>query len=177
MWGESIIAGVLVGAATGAIEQTIAHYASGGKPEGLFGGALWKSIGIGAALGGGLSGLFGGAKAAHSAYKAWSTAAKAVKMGINITSKSIRVVANYALSTFKMMLQSYLVGQRFVYAAEISLLTGEKRRLFPDILSSLLNYLNSPPHATGIPVWAFTGGGWGQTSAEAVLLQTMPLAP
>lgn len=165
---ETVVSMALVGAATGAIESSIAHFASGGSADGLL-GELLTGIAMGFAIGAVSGGLMGGLTALG---KLGSVALKAV----NAIKKVTRVVG------------AFFKAESLVYAGVISAIARTPQSLGSALLQLMLpgldlgGYSSSPRKETGIPPWAFSGTWPGMASPSsgggaAALFQTMPLAP
>ena len=163
LWIETISSMALVGAATGAIETTIAHFASGASTDDLLGDLL-LGIGIGFATGAVAGGLMGGLTQIGTL---GAMALKAVQ-----ALKSVIRVAGF---TFKALSLTYAAAASWWTGSEKSMMS-----LFPGV-SDVWTYLSSPRKEIGVPSWIFSGTWPGMVGSPppggtAALLQTMPLS-
>lgn len=164
---ETVASMALVGAATGAIESSISHFASGGGADSLLGDLL-VGIGMGFVTGAVAGGFMGGLTQLGTL---GSMALKAVNV--------IKTVVRAGALAFKAV--------SLTYAALISGLTRREQSLTGDLLSLIPGmgdfngYFSSPRKEIGIPSWALSGTWPGLIGSQpaggtAALLQTMPLA-
>ncbi len=159
----SLGANAMVGAAFGAVQETIVHFKNGGGPEGLMTAKLGIAIGISAAISMASTG-------AMKALKLVKAIAKVVT-GIGYLMKAGAAGGLvHAGFTGKTVMQSLGEGIEAGMQAFINL-----------TIYGIAHNAASPGRSPGIPVWAFAGatlgGGGGAGDSEmSAIFATMPLA-
>jgi RHS repeat-associated protein len=160
----SLGANAMVGAAFGAVQETIVHFKTGGGPEGLLTAKLGIAIGISAAISMVSTGVLGPLKQVEKI-------AKVVKAISGLMKAGAVGGLVHAGFTGKTVMQSLGDSVEAGMQAFVNL-----------TIYGIAHNAASPGRSPGIPVWAFAGatlgGGGGAGDSEmSAIFATMPLAP